>query len=171
LAALKLLSIDSYLLGKSEEHSVLLTNAIFVKALSLMHLEYFSFDVENARVITREHFYHTLIFKSNILLEWLTFKLCFIFFVEQLTRKAFAALLEGPFADSILESPFFLEEYRPLQVLSNLDETTEAVEDHRHSLELLKKLEDRMEEHRRKFPWKTLYSDIDHYENLDLLDV
>jgi hypothetical protein len=63
LVALKWLSIDSYLLGKSEEHSVLLTDAIFVKVLSLVHLEYFSFDVENARVITREDFNHTLIFK------------------------------------------------------------------------------------------------------------
>jgi hypothetical protein len=84
----------------------------------------------------------------------------YFFVVEQLMRKAYASLLERPFADSILESPFFFREYRRLMVLSNLDVTAAAVEDHRHSLELLEKLEDRMEENRRKFPWKTLLSDI-----------
>jgi hypothetical protein len=80
--------------------------------------------------------------------------------MEQLTGKVYASLLEGPFANSILESPFFFREYRRLMVLSNLDVTAATVEDHRHSLELLEKLVDRMEENRRKFPWKTLLSYI-----------
>jgi hypothetical protein len=83
----------------------------------------------------------------------------YFFVVAQLTKKAYAALLEGPFADSILESPFF-RDYRRLMCWSNSNATAAAVDDCLHSLELLDKLEDRMEGNRRKFPWKTLFSDI-----------
>jgi hypothetical protein len=87
----------------------------------------------------------------------------------QLTGKAYATLLEGPFADSILDSPFIANEYRRLKASSWLDTTATSADDRLHSLELLKKLEDRMEENRVKFPWKTLFSameDSDGYLDL-----
>jgi hypothetical protein len=85
-----------------------------------------------------------------------------------LTWKAYAALLDGPFANSILESPFIENEYGRLVAssTSNLDAT--AAEDPRHSLEQLGKLKDRMEENRRKFPWKSLFSSVQQKEAMDL---
>jgi hypothetical protein len=79
--------------------------------------------------------------------------------VEQmkLTWKVYAALLDGPFANSILESDFLEKQYDRLVAssTSDLDATAAgAAEDPRHSLELLGKLKDRMEENRRKFSWK-----------------
>jgi hypothetical protein len=93
--------------------------------------------------------------------------------VEQLklTWKAYAALLEGPFANSILESDFFEKEYDRLVACSSshLDATAaEAAEDPRHSLELLGKLKDRMEENRRKFPLKSLFSSTQLKQAVDL---
>jgi hypothetical protein len=117
--------------------------------------------------------------------------------VEQfkLTWKQYAPLLEGPFANSILESPFFKKEYNRLlassrrRQTSNVDATAAGVaagvaagaaagaaEDPRQALELLGKLQDRMEqalellgklqdrmeENRRKFPRKTLFSSVDN---------
>jgi hypothetical protein len=88
-----------------------------------------------------------------------------------LTEKAYAALLEGPFANSILEVDGFVfedEYHRPWASTSNLDATAAgAAEDPRHSLELLGKLKDRMEENRRKFPWKSLLSSIRQNESMD----
>jgi hypothetical protein len=93
--------------------------------------------------------------------------------VEQvkLTWKAYAALFDGPFANSILESDFLEKEYDRLLVssTSHLDATAAgATEDPRHSLELLGKLKDRMEENRRKFSWKNLFSSIRQKEGMDL---
>jgi hypothetical protein len=92
--------------------------------------------------------------------------------VEQvkLTWKAYAALLEGPFANSIFQSDFLEKEYDRLVAssTSNLDATAAgAAEDPRQTLELLGKLKDRMEENRRKFPWKSLYSSIQRKEGMD----
>jgi hypothetical protein len=84
--------------------------------------------------------------------------------VEQLTWKAYAALLDGPFANSILESDFLEKEYDRLVAssTSNLDATAAgAAEDPRQTLELLGKLKDRMDENGRKFSWKTLFSSVD----------
>jgi hypothetical protein len=86
----------------------------------------------------------------------------------QVTWKAYAALLEGPFANSILESPFLEDEYDRLVAssMSNSDATAAiAAEDPRQTLELLGKLKDRMEENRKKFPWKSLFSKI-RYSNV-----
>jgi hypothetical protein len=83
--------------------------------------------------------------------------------VGQLTWKAYAALLDGPFANCILESDFLEKEYDHMVAssTSNLDATPAgAAEDPRHSLELLRKLKDRMEENRRKFSWKSLFSSV-----------
>jgi hypothetical protein len=92
--------------------------------------------------------------------------------VEQLklTWKAYAALLDGPFANSILESDFVEDKYdRLASSTSNLDATAAgAAEDPRHSLELLEKLKDRMEENRRKFPWKSLFSSIQRNKQFKL---
>jgi hypothetical protein len=65
--------------------------------------------------------------------------------------------LEGPFADSILESDFLVEETCRLKVSSRLDAAEAAPDDRHQSLELLKKLKDRMLENRRKFRWKTIF--------------
>jgi hypothetical protein len=88
----------------------------------------------------------------------------------KLTWKAYAALLDGPFANSILESPFLEEEYGRLVASSayNSDATAAgAAEGPRHSLELLGKLKDRMEENRRQSPWKSLFSSIQQKEAMD----
>jgi uncharacterized protein YfdQ (DUF2303 family) len=88
-----------------------------------------------------------------------------------LTWKAYAALLDGPFANSILESDFVKNEYDRLVAAStsNLDATAAgAAEDPRHSLELLGKLKDRMEENRRNFSWKSLFSSTQRKEGVDL---
>jgi hypothetical protein len=53
---------------------------------------------------------------------------------KQWTEKAYEALLEGPFGDSILTTAFS---------------------------QIVGKLEDRLAENRRKFPWKTLFSSFD----------
>jgi hypothetical protein len=92
--------------------------------------------------------------------------------VEQLklTWKAYAALLDGPFSNSILESDFFKNEYDRLVAAStsNLDATAAgAAEDPRQTLELLGKLKDRMEENRRKFSWKSLFSSTQRKEGVD----
>jgi hypothetical protein len=87
----------------------------------------------------------------------------------KLTWKAYAALLDGPFANAILESDFFESECHRLKALSNLDATAAgAAEGPRHSLELLGKLKERMEENRRKFSWKSLFSAIQLKEGMDL---
>jgi hypothetical protein len=81
----------------------------------------------------------------------------------QLTWKAYAALLDGPFANSILESDFLENKYDRLAGSSrpNLAATAAgAAEDPRHSLELFGKLKDRMEENRRKLSWKSLFSSV-----------
>jgi hypothetical protein len=85
----------------------------------------------------------------------------FYLFRIQWTWKAYAALLEGPFADSMLRSPRFCVEHIRPELSFNVDETgAETVEDQRHSLELLKKLEDRAMENVNKFPWKTTVPEI-----------
>jgi hypothetical protein len=81
---------------------------------------------------------------------------------NQWTEKAYGALLEGPFADSILTTDFFLDEQTRLMRESapaegGAEMMNPAVQ---NSLEILRKLEDRLAENRRKFPWKTLYSYI-----------
>jgi hypothetical protein len=88
----------------------------------------------------------------------------------KLTWKAYAALLDGPFANSVLESDFVMNEYDRLVAAStsNLDATAAgAAEDPRQTLELLGKLKDRMEENRRKFRWKSLFSSIQRNEAVD----
>jgi hypothetical protein len=95
-----------------------------------------------------------------------------ILIVGQFTAKAYAALLEGPFANSILETRLFEKEYYRLRHLvastSNLDAMAAgAADEPRHSLELLGMLKDRMEENRRKFPWKSLFSSIRENESMD----
>jgi hypothetical protein len=79
----------------------------------------------------------------------------------QWTWKAYAALLEGPFAESILQRSFLFGENLRLQGFTDMDETgAEVGEDQRHSLDLIKKLEDRVMENVKKFPWKTTFPDI-----------
>jgi hypothetical protein len=78
----------------------------------------------------------------------------------QLTWKSYAALLEGPFKDSILESPYLSREYYRLKFSERLNlRGAEAVENHRHSVELLRELEDRVTENRRRFRWKSIFFD------------
>jgi hypothetical protein len=82
---------------------------------------------------------------------------------NQLTEKAYLALLEGPFAESILETRFF----RAAQGRVRYSATAAggggggmmnpAVQ---NSLKILGKLQDRLVENRRKFPWKTLCTAI-----------
>jgi hypothetical protein len=70
-----------------------------------------------------------------------------------LTEKAYAALWEGPFAHSILHSHFFSRESIRLRVsLSNVDGPAAAADS--PSLEILQKLDDRVRENGKKFPWK-----------------
>jgi hypothetical protein len=62
-------------------------------------------------------------------------------------------MLEGPFANSILDSDFFSEESSRLRdALSRMD-CPPAATDHL-SLEILETLEDRVRENGKKFPWK-----------------
>jgi hypothetical protein len=62
-------------------------------------------------------------------------------------------MLEGPFANSILDSDFFsIESSRLRDAVSRMD-CAPAAADH-ISLEILEKLEDRVRENGKKFPWK-----------------
>jgi hypothetical protein len=67
---------------------------------------------------------------------------------DQWTEKAYEALLEGPFADSILTTAIFQTRRR-----KSAGEGGGGM--------ILGKLEDRLAENRRKFPWKTLFSSFD----------
>jgi hypothetical protein len=79
-----------------------------------------------------------------------------------LTEKAHEALLEGPFADSILTTAFFQDEQNRLRESVAAEGGGGLMNSVvQNSLEILGKLEDRLAENRRKFPWKTLYSNID----------
>jgi hypothetical protein len=78
---------------------------------------------------------------------------------NQWTEKAYEALLEGPFADSILETAFFQDEQTRLRKSAGEGGMMNPVV--QNSVEILGKLEDRLEENRRKFPWKTFYSSIE----------
>jgi hypothetical protein len=70
-----------------------------------------------------------------------------------LTEKAYAALWEGPFAHSILGSDFFSREsIRLRDSLSSVDGPVAAADS--PSLEILQKLDDRVRENGKKFPWK-----------------
>jgi hypothetical protein len=93
---------------------------------------------------------------NTIIIAQIVISIVFSMLHMQLTGKAFTALLEGPFAGTILEleGDIFAKEYL-------LDATGAAAEDHLHSLESLGKLRDRMEENRRSCPWKTLFSKSD----------
>jgi hypothetical protein len=66
--------------------------------------------------------------------------------------EAYAALWEGPFANSILESRFFCWESEAVMKMEPVDQT---------ALEILQKLKGRMLENRKKFPWKVLNSSIE----------
>jgi hypothetical protein len=72
----------------------------------------------------------------------------------QLTAKAFAALLEGPFANSILELGDSFEDEEEGNCLPSkcLDGTRSGVDGHHLSLELMNTLKHQMMENRRKFP-------------------
>jgi hypothetical protein len=76
---------------------------------------------------------------------------------NQLSEKGYLALLEGPFADSILTTAFFRNEQYRLRRSAAGGEGGMMNPVVQNSLEILGKLEDRMAENRRKFPWKTLY--------------
>jgi hypothetical protein len=80
---------------------------------------------------------------------------------NQWTEKAYEALLEGPFADSILTTTFFQREQTRLRKSGAAGEEGGMMNPVlQNSLEILGKLEDRLAENRRKFPW-TLYSSIE----------
>jgi hypothetical protein len=84
-----------------------------------------------------------------------------------LTAKAFAALLGGPFANSILELGDSFEDEEEGNCLPSkcLDETRSGVDGHHLSLELLNKLKHQMMEIRRNFPWKTLFSASENHRD------
>jgi hypothetical protein len=87
---------------------------------------------------------------------------------NQVSEKAYLALLEGPFADSILETDFFQDEQTRLRESAAAEGGGGMMNSVvQNSLEILGKLEDRLAENRRKFPWKTLYTDI-WIQNLNL---
>jgi hypothetical protein len=75
---------------------------------------------------------------------------------NQWTKKAYEALLEGPFADSILTTTFFQREQTRLRKSAGggggggmMNPVVQ------NSLEILGKLEERLAENRRRFSWKT----------------
>jgi hypothetical protein len=70
-----------------------------------------------------------------------------------LTEKAYAALWEGPFAHSILDSDFFSRESIRLRDSLPMMDGPVAAADH-PSLEILQKLDDRVRENGKKFPRK-----------------
>jgi hypothetical protein len=78
--------------------------------------------------------------------------------LTQLTEKAYEALWEGPFADSILNSVFFSEGLKRLRERDSLSSTdgpaAAAAAVDQKSLEILKKLEDRVLENGSKYPKK-----------------
>jgi hypothetical protein len=78
-----------------------------------------------------------------------------------LTEKAYLALLEGPFTDSILTTTFFQSEQTRLRKSGAAEGGGKMNPVVQNSLEILGKLEDLLAENRRKFPWKTLYSTIE----------
>jgi hypothetical protein len=78
-----------------------------------------------------------------------------------LTEKAYLALWEGPFADSILETAFFQGEQTRLRRSAAEGGGGMMNPVVLNSHEILGKLEDRLAENRKKFPWKTLYSSIE----------
>jgi hypothetical protein len=144
-------------------------DAVFVKVFSLMHLEYLDFNVKNAKVNTLLYDDHTWSFIGNwntlFISHWSHCNSVFLFHycthAMQVTGKAYAALLEGPFANSILESDSFEDEYYRLRDSTRLGATgTTAVDDGERTLllELLRKLDHRMVENKEKFPWKTPFS-------------
>jgi hypothetical protein len=152
-------SFHSNLLQNGEEDSAFFTDAIFVNLFSLMQLEDLDWmGVCNSKVTTRV--------VSSLLLELNNIVILFKYYFlipEELTWRAYRALLEGPFANSILESyslGFKYYEYSQLKA-PTLEGTADTVEDYRHCFELLGKLLDRMEENRKTFPWKTLFSDME----------
>jgi hypothetical protein len=75
-----------------------------------------------------------------------------------LTEKAYLALLEGPFADSILTTTFFQREQTRLRKSAGGGGGGMMNPVVQNSLEILGKLEERLAENRRKFSWKTLVS-------------
>jgi hypothetical protein len=77
---------------------------------------------------------------------------------NQVSEKAYLALLEGPFADSILETDFFQKEQTRLRESGAAGEGGMMNPVVQTSLEILGKLEDRLAENRRKFPWKIPFS-------------
>jgi hypothetical protein len=77
-----------------------------------------------------------------------------------LTEKAYLALLEGPFADSILTTDFFQDEQTQLRRPATAEGGEMMNPVVQNSLEILGKLEDRLAENRKKFSWKTLHSFI-----------
>jgi hypothetical protein len=85
------------------------------------------------------------------------------------TGKAYAALLEGTFANYILDSDSFEIEYYRLKHSTSLDATAKAVDEKNYSLQSLKKLGDRMEENRIKFPWKTPFSVMEDSDSTDFV--
>jgi hypothetical protein len=139
--------VDVLLNYRREKPSVFLTDAVFVKVFSLMQLEYLELEVDNAMVTTRVRYGSVKIVLEyyNVVKTQVVLVVCSFFVVEQLTGKAYAALLEGPFADSILESPFLSKEYRRIKISSR---GAEMVDDQHHSLELLQRLKDRVMENR-----------------------
>jgi hypothetical protein len=75
-----------------------------------------------------------------------------------LTENAYLALLEVPFADSILKTDLFQTEMTRLRnsgAARGRGMMNPAVQ---NSLEILGKLKDRLAENRKKFPWKILSS-------------
>jgi response regulator of citrate/malate metabolism len=63
--------------------------------------------------------------------------------------ESFRALWEGPFANSIMQSAFFDEMEQEVMEREQVDQS---------AVDILRKLEDRKEENKRKFPWKELKS-------------
>jgi hypothetical protein len=152
---LKWLQIHYFPFCISKESGAL-TDAVFLELFSLMQLEHFYFDIWRNKPVLLKFIlrkYFSLFNNHN-----------YICLSNQLTDKAYLALLEGPFADSILETSFFGNGQYRLRESAAAEGgggmVNPVVE---NSLEILGKLEDRLAENRRKFPWKTLHSSIKNW--------
>jgi hypothetical protein len=67
-----IVSVPSFTYNRPQENedSMFITDAVFVKVFSLMHLEYLSFDVANAKVNTRLYYYDRTLSFITIVLEY-----------------------------------------------------------------------------------------------------
>jgi hypothetical protein len=134
----------------TDDETMFVTDAVFVKVFSLMRLEYFAFFVDTTRV-GGDMFIYFSNWKVN------NSQVCKFFILTQLTEKAYEALWEGPFADSIRDSVLFSEE---LKRLRDGPPAAKVCAVDQKSLEILKKLDCRVLENGSKFPKKAFFQPV-----------